>query len=155
MTYSDFLFNECRRDICGDDERGNATEGDGNTVLAGDTYNTATDTGKGSIGDKDFLIEKEVTTFRGNSHDMGILKNRGTDIGLHLNVWNGQGRIMIVEGYREMVIIERDEGTEGRGTDKGQSLFRGDIGEDQVEQRSKHPFLLAITNHLLPSQGEM
>lgn len=149
------LFEEGGGDVSGDDEGGDATEGDGDTVLTRDTDDTTTDTSKGTIGDEDFLVGEEVATARIDRHHMGILEDGGTDKGLHLNIGDGEGRIAIVERHREVVVVEREEGTEGGVTDEGVSLVGGDIGKDEVEERTQYAMLLAVFEDLLPTHGEV
>ena len=149
------FFEEGGGDVGGDDQGGDATEGDGHTILSGYTDHTAPDTGKGAIGNEDFLVGEETTTLRGNCHDMGILERGGSDEGLHLDGGDGQGRVAIVKTYGEVVIVIGDERTEWVGMDKGIGLVGGDIGEDHVKEGLEHPFLLAIADLLLPAQSEV
>ena len=156
FTFSPFyLFKEGGGDVGGDDEGGDATEGDGDTVLTGDTDDTTTDTGEGTIGDEDFLVGEEVATLGFDRHDMGILEGRGPDEGLHLMTGDGEGRVAIVEGHGEVVVVEREEGTEGGVADEGVGLVGGDVGKDEVEEGAEHAFLLAVFDDLLPSHGEV
>jgi len=149
------LFEEGGGDVGGDDEGGDATEGDGNTVLTGDTDDTSTDTGKGAIGDKDFLVGEEVATLGLDDHHMGILETGGTDEGIHLGRGDGQRGIAEVEGHSEVVVVERDEGTEGGVADEGVGLVGGDVGEDHVEEGTEYALLLAVLEDLLPAHGEV
>ena len=149
------FFKEGGWDVSGDDESGDATERDSNTVLTGDTDHTATDTSEGAIGDEDFLIGEEVTTGGVYRHDMGILEDGGTDEGLHLPVRDGEGRVTIVKRHREVVVVEREEGTEGRVTDEGVSLVGGDVGKDEVEEGTQYALLLAVFDNLFPTHGEV
>lgn len=150
-----YLFEEGGGDIGGDDEGGDASEGDGNTVLTGDTDDTAPDTGEGAIGDKDFLVGEEIATLGIDCHDMGVLETGGPDEGLHLDSGDGQGRVAIVETHSEVIIVVGDERTEGGVVDKGIGLVGGDIGKDHVEEGTEYALLLALTQHLLPAEGEI
>lgn len=149
------LFEEGGGDVSSDDEGGDATEGDSDTVLTGDTDDTTTDTSEGTIGDEDFLVGEEVAAVWIDRHDMGILEDGGTDEGLHLNVGDGEGRVTIVERHREVVVVEREEGTEGGVTDEAVSLVGGDIGKDEVEEGTQYATLLAVFDDLLPTHGEV
>ena len=149
------FFNEGGGDVSGYDEGGDATEGDGDTVLTGDPDDTATNTSEGTIGDEDFLVGKEVATRGVHRHDMGILEDGGTDKGLHLTVRNGEGRVTIVKRHREVVVVEREEGTEGGVTDEGVSLVGCDVGKDEVEEGSQYALLLAVFDNLFPTHGEV
>lgn len=154
LSFGDF-FEEGGGDVGGDDEGGDASEGDGDTVLAGDTDNTTSDSGEGTIGDEDFLVGEEIAPLGVDGHDMGILETGGPDEGLHLVVGDGEGWVAVVEGYGEVVVVEREEGAEGCVTDEGVGLVGGDIGKDEVEEGAEYALLLAIFEDLLPTHGEV
>lgn len=122
---------------------------DDDTLLAGDTGDTALNASEVAIGDDNMVAILEMALGTVDEENVVVGDARQADEVIHLLIGDDERWVLAVSIYAEVVVVVAEVGV-ARCSEHRVYLFLGGMGKEQIgDKRFTHPLFLAV--HLLLS----